>query len=481
MGVIDRLAKALGGYGNNIKAAAVMLSPWNTQPTYAGQGFTTNAKSRFGKNELIFACVDRTGNAATQIRLQVRSKSDGKVLDTHALAQVIRRPNPFMSQTDLWEAVIKLQLLAGRCVLEKERDNAGRVIGLWPLRPDWLTIIPSKTRYIAGFEYGPSGGNKVFIPYQDTVDLPVWDPTSPLIAMTPQAPATTAARITDTDTQATDYVKLVFEKGGVPPGLLKTRQKLLESQVQVLRRRWRERYGGYTNWLEPAVLDSDAEYQKIGMTFTEMGFEYLDRRNESRICAVFDIPPIVAGAFVGLEKSNYDNYLTARKAWWQDSLLPRFGYLLDRLTLELLPEFGGDIYLEWDLQGVHALREERDLEWRLAADAFRTGAVTVNEYRGLIGMPAIGAPGEVFLRSLANYEAPVKAGEILNPNAENQQQEAAKVLTLPEGKAVRPPDEKERHKFEKQLSAALKEALQIQLTDLVEEIERDGIQAVLAA
>ena len=70
-------------------------------------------------------------------------------------------------------------------------------------------------------------------------------------------------------------------------------QHLSEAQVELIRKRWRERYGGSENWLEPAVLDADAKYEKTGLSFEEMGFETLDDRNEARICMVFNVPPII--------------------------------------------------------------------------------------------------------------------------------------------------------------------------------------------
>lgn len=479
MGLISR---ALTFFGGGIKqVSATMIPTWWTTPTYHSTDFRSNYEHRYRKNELIYACIEKTAKASSQIDMKVKNVRSNVWLKQHPLEQLFNRPNFFMSEYDLWSTILTLQLLAGRAVLEKERNNAGEVIGLWPLRPDWLTPVASSTSMIAGFSFGvPGSDKKTFIPYKDVVDLPLNDPISPIFPFTTLAPASIAARVGDTDSQITDFVKLFFEKGGVPPGLLKTKQKLLESQVTLLRRRWRERYGGISNWLEPAVLDSDAEYQRIAMTFEEMGFEFLDRRNEARICMIFDIPPIIVGAFVGVEHSTYDNYLTARKAWWQDSLLPRFIHIRERLRIQLVPEFGSDIDIDWDLSGVHALQDDIDLLMRRSADALRAGGITVNEYREMIHLSPTGASGDIYLRPLNYLEVPQRgAGQTVDTLDRVEEDDSAAPdteddegkLLLPEGvKADAPPDRAIRNKLEARLQKAVQKGFNHTLTQIKEEL-----------
>ena len=463
---MNRISAAFSIMFTGIKNVSATLIPdWIIAPFYHKGGFGKNA-SRFTKNELIFACIEKTTNAASQINILLRNKRTLLVEHEHTLQKLIREPNPFMSETDLYEAIILLQMLSGRAVLEKERNNAGEVIGLWPLRPDWLEIIPSKQNIISGFMYGPYGSQRDFIPYADTVDLPLKDPRMPIVAFNPVAPVSVASRVVDTDDIATDYIKMVFDKGGVPPGLLKTKQKLIDSQVTSIRKRWAERYGGAMNWLEPAVLDSDAEYQKIGQTIEEMGFLTLDRRNESRICMVLDIPPIIVGAFVGVELSSYDNYLTARQAWWQDSLLPKFWNVRNRLWTELRYEYPDteDLYLELDVSRVFALAEQVDLKWRRAADAFRTGGITVNMYLDQIGFPTIGSQGDIFLRPLAYIEVPMKTD---------------RTSTRSELKRL-PPDHEARQEYEELMQGGVQEAFDGSFSELKRRLEKDGVEAILA-
>jgi hypothetical protein len=187
-----------------------------------------------------------------------------------------------------------------------------------------------------------------------------------------------------------------MEKGGMPPGLLKTKQKLADADVSDIRRRWGERYGGIEHWLSPAVLDQDAEYQQTGLSFKDMGFEMLDARAEARICMVLDVPPILVGAKVGLDRATYSNYAEARQAWWEDSLTPLYRNFESVIVNDLGREFGG-VEAVFDLSAVPAFREQTDALYARANEGVGRGYMTVNEARRLIGLEEAPA-GDVFLR-----------------------------------------------------------------------------------
>jgi HK97 family phage portal protein len=261
------------------------------------------------------------------------------------------------------------------------------------------------------------------------------------------APVAVAARIGDVDSAVTDYLKKFFEQGGVPAGLLSSKLKLTDPAVADIRRRWRERYGGWRNWMEPAVLDSDAQYQRMALSFQEMGFEVLDARDETRICTVLRVPPILVGAQVGMQHATYSNYEQARRAWWQDDLTPQYKRLGDECNNDLAREFGDDIELRWDFSAVEALQEDLNTRYTRAREALVTGAIMVNEYREAIGLARVNG-GDVFLRTLTQYEVPASL------------EGSRKALALPAGETKADDDEMPDARGRRQAERALKGELQ---------------------
>lgn len=378
---------------------------WSNIASYSETNFEALAQHGWRKNELIFACISKTANTSAQIALdvQVNDQSDPDI--NHPLKQLIQAPNPYMNESDFWSAVIIFQKLAGRAIFEKVRSRAGKVVQLWPLRPDWVKVV-SNGNLIAAYQYEPPGVTAATLDPQDVVDFRLFDPLNKFHGW---PPAAVASRSGDVDNSATDLIKLIFDAGGVPPGILKSTQRLMPDQVDQIRAAWKARYGGYRNWSEPAVLDSDASYQRTGFTFSELGFEMLDARNEARICAVLDVPPILVGAKIGLDRATYSNYGEARRAWWEDSLLPMYAGFEDVLINQLGVEFGKPM-ISWNTQNIPALQEERNGRWARATTALQAGAITVNEFCFEVGLPNKGLPGEVYLRGMATVEVPAKTG-----------------------------------------------------------------------
>lgn len=459
--------------GSNRKAVATMLETWKEgKPTYSETNFANMVKEGWRRNELIFACISKTANTAAQVGLRV-TRNSGKDLLEHPLKKLIQRPNPYMSEFDLWAAVIIYQKLAGRAVFEKVRSRGGQVVELWPLRPDYLKPIGSSKKMISGYEYSPPGVEKIILAPEDVLDFKLFDP---LNQYNPWPPVAVAARVGDVDNAATDYIKLFFEKGGVPPGLLKTVQKLQDTHVADIRRRWRERYGGFSHWLEPAVLDMDAEYQKIGYSFDEMGFDVLDARNEARICLVLDVPPIIVGAKIGLDRGTYSNYKEARLSWWEDTLLALYANFLDVVQNQLAPDFGSAL-CDWDFSRVKAFHDQVTATWTRAKDALLAGAITVNEFREEVGKGTIGPAGDVFLRPRGQQFVSLM-GEVLNPppapmlpvstgreDDEDQDEGDAKDTEQPGGKSVKSsaPDDDKRRRWEQKIQKVMAEYFDAQL------------------
>jgi len=406
MNIFDRL---LFGFrvimGGEKALQATRVSSWEEgKPSYSEVDFKTMATLGYRKNELIFACIAKTANSASQVALRVYDKKSQEELPDHPLRKLIQSPNSEMAEFDFWSANAIYGDLAGVSYWEKERSAAGRTVGLWPLRPDWLNPVKSSTEFISHYLYKVPGlTGEIIVPKEDILVFKNFDPLNMYRGWPPVA---VAARIGDVDNSSTDFIKLFWERGGIPPGILKTTQHLQDAQVKAIRRRWEQRYGGYMKWLSPAVLDADAEYQKTGLSFSEMGFETLDERNEARICMVLDVPPILVGAAVGLKRATYANYGEARKAWWQDTISPMYQHYDDIINARLVPEFGDNIMVKWDFSQVAAYQEEAQKLWERYLAALTAGGITVNEFREGINLSRLRG-GDVLIRTLNQFDVPV--------------------------------------------------------------------------
>jgi len=453
MNIFERISLAARVAVHGEKALATIRPTWDTmQPSYSPINYEAMVRSGWRKNELINACISKRANTSSQVSLRVY-KGDAQVDADHPLQRLLANPCPFMTEYDFWSSVSIFLDLAGVAYYEIVRSPAGLPVQLWPLRPDWTAPVLREGEFIAAYEYKVPGREKIFLEPKDVLRFMTFDPLNIFVTGYPRVAV--AARVGDIDNAATDYIKLFWEKGGVPMGLLTTKQKLRDDDVTLLRKRWTERYGGFANWLEPAILDQDASYQRTGLTLTEMGFDALDARSEVRICAVMDVPPILVGAKVGLDRSTYSNYQEARRSWWQDSLIPQYEHYDDVINASLSPEFGDDIKAKWDFSHVPALQEDQNQIWMRSKEALQSGAISINEFREMVGLEPISG-GDVRLISLAINEMPARP---------------VKSAAIHEAKRDDEGDLRERLKLENIIEKATKEFLDEELERITKNIK----------
>ena len=406
------------------KVASALSPLWDTmQPQYAMEGsFSNMVTEGYRKNELIYACIMAKAKTAQQIAIQVLD-GDGDPMDEHPLLDLLHRPNDYMNESDFWASVTIYQALAGRATYEIEYARGGMPVALWPLRPDWIMVKQAPNRpAIEYYTYNVPGKQAVELDPKQVLDFPLFDPLNRFKTYPPVA---IAGRVGDVDNAATDLIKLIFEHGGMPMGYLKSSQVILDDDVTEIQERWGSRYGGWRNWIKPAVLDRDADFVKLTMNLSkEMGFADLDSRSEARICLVLDVPPILVGAKVGLEHGTYSNYETARRSWWEDTVLAMYSNYMDVLEYKLLPIYAGegDFSIGWDTSKVYAFSENENEAWARATAAWEANAITLNEFCLEVGLEEKGEEGEKYKSEMTT---PPALTQPVPPNVPGESEEAA--------------------------------------------------------
>lgn len=461
------------------------------QPARIPQNFEAAVKDGWRRNELIFACIMKTMKARASVRMVVRNKRTGDEIENHGFRQFLAASNP-LTEFAFHASVVMFQKLSGHAYYEVIRSRAGLPVQLWPLRPDWIRPVLNHTGLI-GWEYKRAGSSTDIAPLraQDVIDIPIPDP---LHMFGGTAPVSVAGYSGDVDNAISVFAKDFFERGALPYGVLSTEQYMDGDEISESQARWESRYGGGPGRAlrAPAILTKGQSYQKISMSFEEMGFEALDSRNEARICMVMDIPPILVGATVGLERATYSNYEQARESWWQDSILPDLTHEADALTPLAMEFGGGDIELGWDTSDVVALQEdEQKIHEQVRAD-LTSGYITIDEARERVNLDALpNGAGQVFLRPISVLEVPMgEAGRTvapIDPNAQPPADNTSEDAQNPPGDAQVPPkafgpnghhkaapahDDAVRRKHERRMQQAMTEFFAGELQRIEHELQR---------
>ena len=256
------------------------------------------------------------------------TEDDPKMLPReNELSVRLRNPNPYQTWPEFHARnTVFLNLTGNVFVWFDFRDGS-----IYSFNPQRIHIITNKgyPAELKGFEYVPPGNSpydlegNIPLTVVDTLHIKLPNPAAPLeglgYGMSPMMPA---AQSIDVDNMVSRFLKLFFQRGGMLTGILSFDTVIRKDEdITTIRERWREHYGGFDKW-SVGILDRNGKYQRVGLTFEEMGFREIDYRSETRIMGPFGVAPILIAARVGLDTATYANVEAARQAYWEDTGLP---------------------------------------------------------------------------------------------------------------------------------------------------------------
>jgi len=292
----------------------------------------------------VYACVNKIASAVASVPVMVVDSSTEEPLESHPLQLLLDKPNAFWSRQDFFEWLTQHLLLSGNGYIAKNGVMIGSnmvVAELWLLPPDQMAPVPDRTEYISHYVRRVDGQEKV-IPAEEIAQLMLSDPSNPYLGMSPMM---AAARTVDTEVEAVTWNKVALQNRAVADGMVSFAQPLSDTAYKQARLRVREQHMGSRNARVPWVMGNEARWVKMSETAVEMDFINSRKLLREEICAVFGVPPVLVGI---LDRATYANYETARRVFWQDTVMTFLSNLADGLTLALAADFGGGIKVTFD-------------------------------------------------------------------------------------------------------------------------------------
>lgn len=405
------------------KPYASFYPDWETTtPQYVTPNPYSLAQMGYRTNELVYTCIQTRSSAIAEAKLRVwKLEDEEREAIDHPMMNLMKAPTPGLSEQEFWQVVETYLLIAGFSAWEKERNNKGEVIRLWPMRPDWCSFIRGQQKPIAAIRYQPWGMQFADIPIEDIVLFQYFDPLYPLLKGF--SPTMTALDLIDTDNTATRVIRTFLNNGNFLGGVLTTEQALAEAEAERIKTRWKQEHGTADTAGDIAVLGKGVQFEPYSMTFKEATFPELDSRSEARICMVFRVPPMLISAKIGVDRSTYSNYKEARQGFYESTISSEWNFLAGQLQEQLLPEYGtADLICEFDTSKVKALQEDRNAQVDRAIKLYESGVAMLNEARKEAMLNPIEGP-EGDIRKVGQSETPVETNpnQIVEPGREDME------------------------------------------------------------
>ena len=337
----------------------------------------------------VYSCVRILAEAIASLPLHVyRYKENGKerVYNHHLYHILHNEPNTEMSSFVFRETLMSHLLIWGNAYAQIIRDGAGRVVALYPLLPNKMTVSRDKNGEIYYIYTTTSDENPNFKDYgsvvlrkQDVLHIPGLG-FDGLVGYSPIAMAKNAVGMT---IATEEYGASFFANGANPggvlehPGVLKDPKKVRDS--------WNEVYRGTANAHKIAVLEEGMKYQQIGIPPEEAQFLETRKFQINEIARLYRIPPHMVGE---LEKSSFSNIEQQSLEFVKYTLDPwviRWEQAMQRSLL--LPKEKQEFFIRLNVDGL--LRGDYQSRMNGYSVARQNGWLSANDIREMEDMNPI--------------------------------------------------------------------------------------------
>ena len=387
MSFLSRLFGAPSREEKRSRAGALLALHTIGAARWTPRDYVALTREGFERNAVVHRCVRMVAECAATIPWRLY---EGRAeLTSHPLLDLLARPNPAQTSTDLIESLVVNLLLFGNAYIEGAEVD-GRVREIYALRSDRMTVSPGPNGWPAAYEYMFAGDRVRYDMRGEGVEpimhIRLGHPLDDHYGLPPLAAAHVAI---DTHNAAGFWNKALLDNAARPSGALvygaSDGAQFTDAQFDRLKSELEENFSGSANAGRPLLLDGGLDWKALSLSPKDMDFIEAKAAAAREIALCFGVPPLV----LGLPGDNTRaNYVEANAAFWRQAVIPMVQRLQRAFEHWLQPAWPG-LRFDYDVDRIDALSAERAAEWaRVDAATF----LSPDEKRELLGFAARKAP-----------------------------------------------------------------------------------------
>lgn len=395
------------------------------------------------RNSAYMACQTAYQDAFSEAPAIIKKmQADGSKIDVpnHPLMEMLELVNQTDDMVNLMDGTLANFLAHGNAYWLIVSDKAGN-----PLELEFLPRHKVRPKTARDLGQEPRKGEPAILKYEYTADsTPVMIPVEEIVHLRlgkdPFCPWMGMGRgdmlrlEVFSDGQVMEYTAAILANMGIsqqifspkppPAGMTQTgfNADMIIKMIQ------QSRTGGRRG--SSIALDMLLDIFESSVSPESMALDKIARINESRITAVTRCNSQVAGLMSGDDVKTYSNFPEARKAFWQDSVLPMMRRIRLQATRQLIwrnrKYSDRTVWFGFNYSEVPALQPDEALENKNARENYKVGGINRKELRAALGVDEIKGDENVW------YSAPT-----MPVNEEEDPEEA--LLRRTSGKAYESP------------------------------------------
>jgi HK97 family phage portal protein len=358
--------------------------------TDAGEIMSVNGAMQI---DVVWACVRRIAETVATLPLHVYeldAKGNAKRADDHPLYPILHdRPNSDMTSVEFFEALVGCYLLWGNSFAAITRGTGGRVIALYPMRPDRVSILPQNDGSLL-YRYVYLGTTQTY-----TEDEILHIKGFSLDGLMGLSPVGQARQNLGTARAAERASSSFFKNGMRPSGYLKAPDYLTAEQREQAKELLMKFKGAAATGGTP-LLEGGWEWTTLAIPPEEAQMLQTRTFHVEQICRWFDVPPVLVGhSGQTTWGSGIEQIMLGWLTLGLRSHLKRIEQAINRrlITAQDRPR----LYAEFNVDAL--LRADSAARATQMATLAQNGLRTRNELRALDNLPPITGGDELTVQS----------------------------------------------------------------------------------
>jgi HK97 family phage portal protein len=374
---------------------------WSTWTPLGPTGSTAPALSEMQRKvgdgmglDLLMIPVLWIASRMMESPIGVTKDGDDDIDMSHALARLLRHPNPWYSGSTMVMAATINYCMDGNAYLLKIKDARGKDTALVFL-PSW-TVEPlapvGGQGYVDEYLYNPGGiamgdqSRTTKIPASSIIH---WrfgiDPNNTRKGI---SRVKIALRRAYTDVEAANMTVMLLKNAGlmgiiVSPKLGTVLQKPKETKEYII-----EEFRGAKQG-DPIVFSAPTDVNYMGADASKMDLSALMDVGEERWCALLNVASAVVGFGTGMQQTKVGATLESlRLMSFEDCIIPAQNQLCDELDLQLMPDFETEperFHCQHDNSKVRVLQEDENKRSDRLTRQLTAGGITLEKYHDELG------------------------------------------------------------------------------------------------
>jgi HK97 family phage portal protein len=359
---------------NAISCAQVPLRLYVAKPSKSAKPrFRTRSLSRKQANYLY---------SSPSAQRFIRKASDVEEVEEHPFLDLLIKVNDFTNQFDLLEFTFLSQELTGNTYWLLVKSPLGPPTEVWPMLPQFMKIVPDKTKFILRYEYSVDNISKQIIKPEDLVHFRYLSMKTNFSGMGPLEACVAAA---DLHKEMNAYEVGLMENRAHPDFAIVLPPEATmpgEDAQKRIEKKWLKKFRGTQNTGKPTWLYGGAKLEQLQLSPKELAFLQGRKATLTEICAVYGVPL----SKIVTEDVNRANAEAGDYSYMKDTIRPRLRKVEQKMNEKLLPMWDESLFCAFD----DPVPEDKEFRLKQTESHLKVGYSSINEERQLDGQDEVG-------------------------------------------------------------------------------------------